>query len=276
MRNTLAEARGRRGQQKTMLGRDSGGLDALTSLRAIFGLNIRVLSPKICAGSRGWHLCEFERFIRSYEVEQVRTVFLVSCSILDQDMSSGSPTSAIDTPANIPKEEKKSMAKRLVGGSFSPSRTKGSQKLDDLDDTEAVEIFVNQEDEAGTDDEDANNIDLSVVQSVLGSTFKLDKDEGAKSSKPKAVVSFSGVDSPASSRGDDVKSNGELLAKIGRLEMKLKQAELDLSAEKARRKKSSRSTIKLAKEINKRTIEATAQQKAIEKVRMESYALTDD
>ena len=48
--------------------------------------------------------------------------------------------------------------------------------------------------------------------------------------------------------------------------MKLKQAELDYSAEKARRKKSSRSTIKLAKEINKRTVEAAAQQKAIAKL----------
>lgn len=44
---------------------------------------------------------------------------------------------------------------------------------------------------------------------------------------------------------------GELLAKITKLELKLKQAELDSSAEKARRKKSSRSTVKLAKEINK-------------------------
>jgi len=190
-------------------------------------------------------------------------------------MSTVSPTSVTDTSAagleesSSNKEKKQNMAKRLIGGSFSPSRkaAPGSQKLDDLDDAQSLDIFVNQDDEEeATDDDD--NIDLSVVRKVLGSGFNLDKEEISKNDKPRAVVSFSGVDSPASSRGDDIKSNGELLAKIARLELKLKQAEIDHSAEKARRKKSSRSTIKLAKEINKRTVEAAAQQKAIDKVRM--------
>ena len=187
-------------------------------------------------------------------------------------MTTRSPTSVADgTIEDSTARPKKgaslteSMTKRLVGGRFSPS-TKASDKLDDLDDTQEVEIFKNDEDEEGEDEDDAN-IDLSVVRSVLGSSFKLDSDTDKDKKTGGRAVSFSGVDSPASSKGDDFKSNGELLAKIGKLELKLKQAELDLSAEKARRKKSSRSTIKLAKEINKRTIEATSQQKAIEKVR---------
>jgi hypothetical protein len=157
------------------------------------------------------------------------------------------------------------MAKRLGGGRFSPTR-KSSQNVEGIDEVEAPEIFVNEEEEASTDDE---NIDLSVVRGLIGSNFNLDRGENMKSDTPsekKSSVTFSGIDSPASSKGDYDKTNGELLAKISRLEMKLKQAELDYSAEKARRKKSSRSTIKLAKEINKRTVEAAAQQKAIEKL----------
>jgi hypothetical protein len=178
-------------------------------------------------------------------------------SVTDKDVATGnSPT----------KEKKQSMVKRLAGGSFSPSKSSPQNLEESLDDTAAAakapEIFVSSEDEATDDDE---NVDLSVVRSLLGSTFKLDKDtdKDTKAAGGGRAVSFSGVDSPASSKGDERKSTGELLAKITRLELKLKQAELDYSAEKARRKKSSRSTIKLAKEINKRTIEATAQQKAI-------------
>jgi hypothetical protein len=188
-------------------------------------------------------------------------------------MTTRSPTSVAagsidDSAATTPKKgssRSESMTKRLVGGRFSPSR-KTSEKLDDLDEPQEIEIFKNDEDEEAQDDSD--NIDLSVVRSVLGSSFKFDKGlDNDKEVSGGRAVSFSGVDSPASSKADDIKSNGELLAKIGRLELKLKQAELDYSAEKARRKKSSRSTIKLAKEINKRTVEAAAQQKAIEKVR---------
>lgn len=181
--------------------------------------------------------------------------------------TAASPTSVTDkdvaTGSSPTKEKKQSMVKRLAGGSFSPSKSYPQNLEESLDDTAAAakapEIFVNSEDEA-TDDE---NVDLSVVRSLLGSTFKLDKDKDTKAAGGGRAVSFSGIDSPASSKGDERKSTGELLAKISRLEFKLKQAELDYSAEKARRKKSSRSTIKLAKEINKRTIEATAQQKAI-------------
>lgn len=193
--------------------------------------------------------------------------------------NASSPTSVTEDVAASPgkeeessKEKKQSMAKRLIGGSFSPK--KSAQNLENLDASQqAPEIFVNEEDEATDDDE---NVDLSVVRSLLGSSFKLDKDTDKDTKESGRAVSFSGVDSPASSRGDDLKSNGELLAKITRLELKLKQAELDYSAEKARRKKSSRSTIKLAKEINKRTVEAAAQQKAIDKVRLNLYSNTID
>eukprot|EP00544_Gedaniella_sp_CCMP2646_P006233 CAMPEP_0202503016 /NCGR_PEP_ID=MMETSP1361-20130828/40653_1 /ASSEMBLY_ACC=CAM_ASM_000849 /TAXON_ID=210615 /ORGANISM="Staurosira complex sp., Strain CCMP2646" /LENGTH=425 /DNA_ID=CAMNT_0049136151 /DNA_START=9 /DNA_END=1286 /DNA_ORIENTATION=- len=176
-----------------------------------------------------------------------------------------SPTSVTEDATNNKEDTYRSMAKRLGGGRFSPTR-KSSQNVEGIDEVEAPEIFVNEEEEASTDDE---NIDLSVVRSLIGSNFNLDGGENMKSDTPsekKSSVTFSGIDSPASSKGDYDKTNGELLAKISRLEMKLKQAELDYSAEKARRKKSSRSTIKLAKEINKRTVEAASQQKAIEKL----------
>ena len=178
--------------------------------------------------------------------------------------TTSSPTSVTEDATSNKKDTNQSMAKRLGGGRFSPTK-KSSQSVEDIDEAEAPEIFINEDEEVSTDDE---NIDLSVVRSLLGSSFKLDRGENMKSDVPvkKSSVSFSGVDSPASSKGDYDKTNGELLAKISRLEMKLKQAELDYSAEKARRKKSSRSTIKLAKEINKRTVEAAAQQKAIAKL----------
>ena len=178
--------------------------------------------------------------------------------------TTSSPTSVSEDATSNKKDTNQSMAKRLGGGRFSPTK-KSSQSVEDIDEAEAPEIFINEDEEVSTDDE---NIDLSVVRSLLGSSFKLDRGENMKSDVPvkKSSVSFSGVDSPASSKGDYDKTNGELLAKISRLEMKLKQAELDYSAEKARRKKSSRSTIKLAKEINKRTVEAAAQQKAIAKL----------
>ena len=179
------------------------------------------------------------------------------------------------------------MARRLVGGSFSPkkptekpaiddppslirrnnaaSAAKGSGGVDSLDLTTAEGFYVNEEDD---DEEMSDNVDLSVVRSVLGAGFKLDSTSNSPKEEKAKGVSFSGVDSSNSSVADDVKTRSDLLAKIERLEVKLKQAELDLSAEKARRKKSSRSTLKLAKEINKRTIEASAQQKALEKVRL--------
>ena len=177
------------------------------------------------------------------------------------------------------------MVKRLVGGRFSPSKKEiegppsvspesspsagppsvdpesspSAMGLESIDVNTDDKIFTNEED---ADEEDDENVDLSVVRSVLGASFKLDQDI----SSARRNVSFSGVDSVESDKADEIKTRGELLSKIERLQDKLKQAQLDCSAEKARRKKSSRSTIKLAKEINKRMVEATATQKSLAKV----------
>ena len=167
------------------------------------------------------------------------------------------------------------MAKRLAAGRFLPSKKEptdvegplsvvgesatAAMGLEGIDVNTDDNIFTNEED---ADEEDYENVDLSVVRSVLGASFKLDKETTSTSRN----VSFSGVDSVESDKADEDKTRGELLKKIERLEVKLKQAQLDCSAEKARRKKSSRSTIKLAKEINKRMVEATATQKSLAKV----------
>jgi hypothetical protein len=166
------------------------------------------------------------------------------------------------------------MAKRLAAGRFSPGtkRAKENNEIEDPPDVvrnaglETISrnysddnIFMNEEDV----DEDDEHVDLSVVRSVLGASFKLDKETTQANSRN---VSFSGVDTPESQTPDAAKTRGDLLAKIERLKIALKQAQIDVSAEKARRKKSSRSTIKLAKEINKRTVEAADTQKNVAKV----------
>jgi hypothetical protein len=167
------------------------------------------------------------------------------------------------------------MAKRLAAGRFSPGKKEqpevegppsvvretspSANGVESIDVNTDDKIFTNEED---ADEEDDENVDLSVVRSVLGASFRLEKDTTSTSRN----VSFSGVDSVESDKADEIKTRGELLSKIERLQDNLKQAQLDCSAEKARRKKSSRSTIKLAKEINKRTIEAAAIQKSLAKV----------
>lgn len=174
------------------------------------------------------------------------------------------------------KDQEQNMARRLALGRFSPSKksekpgiddpptiahqsiaTRAYGELEGIETDEDDKLFENEEE---GDDDEVENLDLSVVRSLLGASFKLDTEPSSRS------VSFSGVDTPESAKGDHMKSQGELLSKIERLQIRLKQAELDLSAEKARRKKSSRSTIKLAKEINKRTIEGSANKLAIDKV----------
>eukprot|EP00543_Licmophora_paradoxa_P017178 CAMPEP_0202460236 /NCGR_PEP_ID=MMETSP1360-20130828/42594_1 /ASSEMBLY_ACC=CAM_ASM_000848 /TAXON_ID=515479 /ORGANISM="Licmophora paradoxa, Strain CCMP2313" /LENGTH=63 /DNA_ID=CAMNT_0049081797 /DNA_START=1 /DNA_END=189 /DNA_ORIENTATION=- len=52
---------------------------------------------------------------------------------------------------------------------------------------------------------------------------------------------------------DDMKDQQELLEKVGKLKGKLKQAEIDLSAQKTLRKKKEKSMVKLAKELTKRS-----------------------
>jgi len=62
---------------------------------------------------------------------------------------------------------------------------------------------------------------------------------------------------------DDMKDQQELLEKVGKLKGKLKQAEIDLSAQKTLRKKKEKSMVKLAKELTKRSKDQTEKEREI-------------
>lgn len=124
------------------------------------------------------------------------------------------------------------------------------------------------------DEEELNNADLAIVRDILGrslsgmdsSVMSLEDPKDGLAA-PRRAVSFSGIDSPASSKADDEKTFGELIAKIQSLQIKVEKANIDLSAEKSMRKKKERNLVKLAKELTKRTDELAAKNKQIVKVR---------
>jgi hypothetical protein len=140
-------------------------------------------------------------------------------------------------------------------------------------------------------DEDDAPIDLKYVRSILtgqaldgddGNRFSSMDDralygrfsslgEDSQHSAPAAVeqksVTWTGIDSPASSRADSTKTRDELIAKIEKLKSKLRQAQIDHSAEKTIRRKKERNLVKLAKELNKRANNDDDRDKEVKKVR---------
>lgn len=95
------------------------------------------------------------------------------------------------------------------------------------------------------------------VAVILEAAKSLDepKSAGKENRSPGRSVSFHGV-VEASDLLDDAQDSGkthaELLKKTQRLVEALKQAEIDVSGEKAIRKKKEKSLMKLAKELKKR------------------------
>lgn len=133
-------------------------------------------------------------------------------------------------------------------------------------------VFENEE---GEEEEDTTILNMSLIRNLLGpSTSNIIEDankmEGAPSALRSAMVknvSFSGVESVGSAKEDEDKSHDELVQKIGKVQAKLTQLEIEKSAERAMRKKKDKSLVKLAKELNKRAADQQKNEKSIIAVR---------
>jgi hypothetical protein len=75
-----------------------------------------------------------------------------------------------------------------------------------------------------------------------------------------------GNDSVGSIKSDTEKNHEELILKVAKVMDKLKQAEMDLSAEKAIRKKKEKNLMKLAKELKKRNLQKEGDAERLQKV----------
>jgi hypothetical protein len=121
------------------------------------------------------------------------------------------------------------------------------------------------------EDDDVNPLERSLIKSILGKSDRSINGyeiagEGMRSSEKKGVSFNIAPGSTDSSVADIDKSKEELYAKLDKVEMKLKQAEIDLTAEKTLKKKKERNLIKLAKELNKRASEQESRDAEIAKV----------
>jgi hypothetical protein len=154
-----------------------------------------------------------------------------------------------------------------------------AQLADGKDDQEnsMPNIFRGDDDDDDADaEEDAKILNMSLIKSILGnsnygSVLDLGKSshgnmpDGERAEKPheSRKVSFRDVGSVASSHEDEEKTHDELVKKIGELQARLTQAEIDKSAEKAMRRKKDKSLVKLAKELNKRAADQQAKEKQV-------------
>eukprot|EP00521_Asterionellopsis_glacialis_P009098 CAMPEP_0195286050 /NCGR_PEP_ID=MMETSP0707-20130614/3657_1 /TAXON_ID=33640 /ORGANISM="Asterionellopsis glacialis, Strain CCMP134" /LENGTH=408 /DNA_ID=CAMNT_0040345643 /DNA_START=273 /DNA_END=1499 /DNA_ORIENTATION=- len=106
-------------------------------------------------------------------------------------------------------------------------------------------------------------LNKSFVRTILDSSSQRTLDGPGGSTKGSSSsagggaprVSFSGVDSVTSEGSLRDKTVDQLIEKVESLTLAKKQVQIDLSAEKAVRKKKERNLIKLAKELNKRAEE---------------------
>lgn len=122
-------------------------------------------------------------------------------------------------------------------------------------------------------DGEVNASERSLIKSILGGSDRSINGfggEGVARSFEKKEVSFSISPGSADSSVADIdKTRDELYTKLDKVEMKLKQAEIDLTAEKTMRKKKERNLIKLAKELNKRTTEQEKREEEISQLKAE-------
>lgn len=133
----------------------------------------------------------------------------------------------------------------------------------EVETSKAMEENSNAQSNQGGDTGNSG-ISMSFIRQILS------KDDSVKAvdDSAKRGVSFTGIDtgSVASSTADDDKDHEELLTKIQTLKLDLKQAKLDLSAEKTMNRKKDRNLVKLAKELNRRGEEIVEKNKAITEV----------
>lgn len=127
-------------------------------------------------------------------------------------------------------------------------------------------VFEGKEEENDDDEEeDAKILDMTLIKSILGNSNhgNIQDCDGPDKVQESKKVSFRDVGSVASSHEDEDKTHEELVNKIGSLQAKLTQVSIDMSAEKAMRRKKDKSLVKLAKELNKRAADQTAKEKQI-------------
>lgn len=103
------------------------------------------------------------------------------------------------------------------------------------------------------------------------------QEESDKTADPKVVfpkertptkVKFSGMEGPSPPPSVNLEnaSRSELIAKLGGLQERLTQAQVDLREEKSNRRKKEKSLVKLAKELSKRQSESLQKEQDIVKV----------
>lgn len=142
------------------------------------------------------------------------------------------------------------------------------------DEMENSDAFVFEEkdeenDNDEDDEEDAKILDMTLIKSILGNSSRGSSPDsnGVEKVQESRKVSFRDVGSLGSSHDDEEKTHEELVNKIGGLQAKLTQASIDISAERAMRRKKDKSLVKLAKELNKRAADQTAKESKINLVR---------
>lgn len=153
-----------------------------------------------------------------------------------------------------------------------------AQVADGTDDQEnsMPNVFRGDDDDDEDAEEDAKILNMSLIKSILGNSNygsmldlgnsnqgNMSDAERAEKPHESRKVSFRDVGSVASSHEDEEKTHDELVKKIGELQAKLTQAEIDKSAEKAMRRKKDKSLVKLAKELNKRAADQQAKEKQV-------------
>jgi hypothetical protein len=146
---------------------------------------------------------------------------------------------------------------------------KGKSEEDPFD----VSLNLHDPDEEESEDL-ANILSMSVVKELLDQPDGADDDdkdtplaspiESLDGVSSKKQVTF--TDLETSSHPDEEKTHDELIDKVGKLQARLNQAEIDKSAEKAMRRKKEKSLVKLAKELNKRATDQKEKENTINTV----------
>lgn len=112
-----------------------------------------------------------------------------------------------------------------------------------------------------------DSFDSAPDEDPKSETIEEADEEGQKERTP-TKVKFSGMDPPSPPRIFNVKeaSRSELVERLGGLQERLTQAQLDLKAEKSTRRKKEKNLVKLAKELSKRQLETSKREEDVANV----------
>ena len=100
----------------------------------------------------------------------------------------------------------------------------------------------------------------------------LESQERSGKGRSPIKVQFSGMEgpSPPSDLNLDEASRSELISKLGGLQERLTQTQVDLKQEKSKCRKKDKNIVKMAKELNQRQIDTTEKEEAIAKVSLQT------